>query len=176
MKKLSPADLKKHVEIQSSQKAVLKDIKFVENGVEVIGQIYVKKISYEHTRDIDKSFSWKPNPDDETMLQLSDVDEVQLRATQVFATVCVDEDGTPFFESLEQTVTSYIEMIKAMWLVSNEVNFFVGKSLTKNSKKTKSTQNSRSKASAETASNSSETASADGNTTTGVNTDDDAEA
>lgn len=176
MKKLNPLELKKHVDETNAQRAILKDIVFVENGVEVVGQIYVKKVSYKDLREIEKSFNWLPDEEDPGMLTLQDIDELRLRSAQILATVCVDEKGTPFFKDIDEVLHSYMNMCKAMWSVSNEVNLFVGKLTTKNSTKTKSSRNSRSKASAGTALNPSETTSLNGNSPTGENTGDDAEA
>lgn len=68
MKKLNPLELKKHVDETNAQRAILKDIVFVENGVEVVGQIYVKKVSYKDLREIEKSFNWLPDEEDPGML------------------------------------------------------------------------------------------------------------
>lgn len=175
MKKLSPADLKKHVDLINSQKPILKDIVFVENGVEVSGQIFVKKISYQHMVEIEKSYQWEPHPDDEGLVRVIGFDEVRLRAAQLLATICVDDQGTPFFKDIDEVLHSYMQMCKAMWNVANDVNLFLGKLTTTNSKKTKSSRNSRSTASAETASKASEPTLATGNSSTGENTATDAD-
>lgn len=149
---LDPKSLQAKVKQKNKQKAVLVPVEFVEEGVEIKGQIYVKPVSFELTHELEKAYTWKPNEEDPDYMVLDTVDLTRLKAAQVFATICVDEQGTAFFKSVEEVLRSYPAMCRAFWEASNGINVFVGKSPIKNSNETKSSQNSPSTESAETAS------------------------
>lgn len=141
---LDPKKLQKQIKKQMTEAAVLLPIEFIENGTEIKGQVFIRKVKFDASAEIDKAFTYKPDPADDEQMILDSIDSIRLRAAQVWATVCVDADGTPFFESVEQVLKSYPNMIKAMWSVSNSVNLWWGKSQMKSSQKMNSGQNSSS--------------------------------
>lgn len=145
---LDPQALQAKVKQRTEEKAVLKDIEFVENGVLVKGKIFVKKLGFLEVEEIDNSYTWEIDPDEEGMMRVKSIDHHRMRAAQIFGTICVDEDGKLFFESVDQVLKAYPAMCKAMWSVSNEHNVFVGKLTTTTLKDTNSGQNSQSTESA----------------------------
>lgn len=165
---LDPKALQKKVKENLIEKPVLKDVKFLEQGTEVEGQIYVKKLSFTFAEELEKSYTWKPHEDDDGLLQLDKIDVPRLKAAHILATICTDEKGTAFFENIEQVFACGPDMCRTFWEASNAVNVFWGKSTTKNSKETKSLQNSQSTESVETVSLASETQSLNGNMPSGV--------
>lgn len=138
---LDPKALQAKVQANLEEKAVLKPLSFVENGVSINGEIYVKKLEFGEVEALDAAYTWKEDPDDPEIMRVEKIDHQKLRAAQIYATICIDEDGTPFFKSVESVLKSYPNMCKAMWSVSNEVNIFWGKLTTTTSKDTNSGQN-----------------------------------
>lgn len=173
---LDPKALQAKVEQQTKEKAVLKDIEFIENGVPVKGKIYVKKLGFLEVEEIDNSYTWEKDPNDEDMMRVKSVDNQRIRAAQIYGTVCVDEEGTLFFKSVDQVLKSFPGMCKAMWNLSNEVNVFWGKLPKTNSTTTNSGQNSQSTELVETVSKKSKERSRTGNSNTGEITSKDEEA
>lgn len=173
---LDPKALQAKVEQQTKEKAVLKDIEFIENGVPVKGKIYVKKLGFLEVEEIDNSYTWEIDPDEEGMMRVKSIDHQRMRAAQIFGSICVDEDGKLFFESVEQVLKAYPAMCKAMWSVSNEHNVFVGKLTTTTSKDTNSGQNLQSTESAVVPSKPARKRSQTGNSNTGEITSKDEEA
>ena len=55
--------------------------------------------------------------------------------------ICEDEKGTPFFESIQDVYTSDPSFINAIYEAANKVNNFTGKSQKKSSTKTSSGAN-----------------------------------
>ena len=165
---LDPKALQAKIKQDINQLPVLVDVKFIEQGVEIPGQVYVKKISYTHADELEKAYTWKPHEEDEGLMQLDKIDVPRLKAAHIFATICTDEKGTPFFENIEQVFQCGPDMCRAFWDASNSINLFWGKSVTKSSNETKSLQSSQSTESVETVLPASETQSLNGNMPSGV--------
>lgn len=173
---LDPKALQAKIKQDINQLPVLVDVKFIEQGVEIPGQVYVKKISYTHADELEKAYTWKPHEEDESLMQLEKINVSRLKAAHIFATICTDEKGTPFFENIEQVFQCGPDMCRAFWDASNSINLFWGKSVTKSSSETKSLQNSQSTESVETASPKSKAESRSGSTLSGEPTETRAEA
>lgn len=168
---LDPKELQAKVKQKNASKPVLVPVEFIEEGTEVKGNIYIKPVSYENAAELEKAYTWKPKEDDPEYMELESIDLTRLKAAQLYATVCVDEKGTPFFKSVDEVLKSYPSMCRAFWEASNSINVFVGKLKTANSSETKSLQNLPCTESAETASTALNETSLSGNMPSGELTD-----
>lgn len=167
---LDPKALQEAITSEVGTVAVKKPIEFILNGKEFKGFVYVKSLSYEAVDEVDSAYKWIPLEDEPGMMKLESVDSHHLCAAQILGTICTDEQGTPYFESIEQVEGYPATAIKAFWTVANEVNIFSGKLLTMNSENTNSGQNSSSTESVDEASQKPDDTSATKNTSFGKNT------
>lgn len=138
---LDPNALQDAITQEIGTKAIQKPVEFVINGKEIKGLVYVKALSYEAVSEVDNAFKWEPIEDEPGMMKLESIDDHHLRAAQILGTICTDENGTPYFSSIELVKSYPASACKAFWSVANEVNVFSGKLLTTNSQKTNSGQN-----------------------------------
>ncbi len=137
---LDPKALHEAISHEVGTKAIQKPVEFVINGKEIKGLVYVKALSYEAVSEVDNAFKWKPIEDEPGMMELESIDDHHLRAAQILGTICTDENGTPYFSSIEQVKSYPAPACKAFWSVANDVNVFLGKLMTTNSQKTNSGQ------------------------------------
>ena len=137
---LDPKSFQDVIAQQTQEKAVLIPIEWVEAGEQKKANVYIKKIQYSESLEIEKSYHWEPVEDEPGLMRLESIDHHRLRAAQIYASICVDEDGTLMFTSVDQVVKARPEVCQSLWTASNNINTFVGKPQTKNSAEMKSGQ------------------------------------
>lgn len=168
---LDPKALQEAITSEVGAVAVKKPIEFIIKGKEIKGFVYVKSLSYAAVAEADNAFKWEPLKDKPGMMKLESIDDHHLRAAQILGTICTDEQGTPYFETIEQVKDYPATACKAFWTVANEVNVFSGKLLTTNSENTNSGQNSSLTESVDEASQKPDDTLATKNTNSGKNTE-----
>lgn len=113
----------------------------IDEFLELEGQVFIKRLTFEAQQEVSKAFEWDVVKDPENP-ELKGIDGKQLVASRLVGSICEDEKGTPFFESIQEVYTSDPSFINAIYEAANKVNNFTGKSLKKSSKKTSSGANS----------------------------------
>ena len=115
----------------------------VGEDVELEGQVYIKRLSFAAQQEVSKAFEWDviTNPNDPV---LKEINGSQLIASRLVGSICEDEKGTHFFNSVNDIYTSDPNFINAIYKESDSVNNFSGKSLKKNLSETNSGVNSSS--------------------------------
>lgn len=117
--------------------------------LELEGQVFVRRMSFKASREASKAFEWDFDVQDIEKSKVKSVDSDHLQASQILGTICEDSKGTPFFTSIQDVYDSDPSFINALYKVADEVNNFMGKLVTKNSKETNSSVNSSATESAE---------------------------
>ncbi|MDV8155196.1 phage tail assembly chaperone family protein, TAC [Acinetobacter bereziniae] len=112
--------------------------------IELDAEVFIKKLSFNDLHEITKAYEWEFDQEDVGKSKLKSVNVTALQAGHLIGSVCEDENGTPFFKSIEDVLNSEIPFIESLYAVADEVNNFMGKSRTQNSTKTKSGANSSS--------------------------------
>lgn len=118
------------------------------DNAELDGQVFIKRMSFKAGRDAAKAFDWDINYDDPEKSKLKSIDSDQLQASQLLGSICIDEKGTPFFDSHQEVYDSDPSFIAALYKLADDVNNFMGKSRTKSLNETNSSANSSSTESA----------------------------
>lgn len=133
------------------QLKVVSDNPKIEIGeqLELEGQVFVRRMSFKASREASKAFEWDFDVQDIEKSKVKSVDSDHLQASQILGTICEDSKGTPFFTSIQDVYDSDPSFINALYKVADEVNNFMGKLVTKNSKETNSSVNSSSMESVE---------------------------
>ena len=142
-------DVKWTVEVTQENLEQLKavsDNQKIEIGdqLELEGQVFVRRMSFKASREASKAFEWDFDVQDIEKSKVKSVDSDHLQASQILGTICEDSKGTPFFTSIQDVYDSDPTFINALYKVADEVNNFMGKLVTKNSKETNSSVNSSS--------------------------------
>ncbi len=112
----------------------------IDEFLELEGQVFIKRLTFEAQQEVSKAFEWDVVKDPENP-ELKGIDGKQLVASRLVGSICEDEKGTPFFESIQEVYTSDPSFINAIYEAANKVNNFTGKSLKKSSTKTSSGAN-----------------------------------
>ena len=120
----------------------------IDEFLELDGQVFIKRLTFEAQQEVSKAFEWDVVKDPENP-ELKGIDGKQLLASRLVGSICEDEKGTPFFESIQEVYTSDPSFINAIYEAANKVNNFTGKSLKKSSTKTSSGASSSSTESVE---------------------------
>lgn len=133
------------------QLKVVSDNPKIEIGeqLELEGQVFVRRMSFKASREAFKAFEWDFDVQDIEKSKVKSFDSDHLQASQILGTICEDSKGTPFFSSIQDVYDSDPSFINALYKVADEVNNFMGKLVTKNSKETNSSVNSSSTESVE---------------------------
>ncbi|WP_238796667.1 phage tail assembly chaperone family protein, TAC [Acinetobacter pittii] len=118
--------------------------------VDLSGQVFIKRLSFEDIEATSKAYEWDFDFENIENSKVIGLNHRLLRAAQLFGSVCEDEKGTKFFESVEDVFDSDPIFVEALYKVADSVNKFSGKSQKKNSKSTNSGVNSQSAESVET--------------------------
>lgn len=124
----------------------------IDDMVDLEGQVFIKRMSFKAGRDAAKAFDWDVNYDDLEKSKLKSIDSDQLQARQLVGSICIDENGTPFFDSHQEVYDSDPSFIASLYKLADDVNNFMGKSRTKNSTESNSSANSQPMESVETVS------------------------
>lgn len=103
--------------------------------VELEGQVFIKRLSYEDIEEVSKAYTWNIDYQNLENSTLESVDRRLLRAAQLLGSVCEDAAGKAFFEDIADVYSSEPVFVEALYVVADEVNNFSGKSRTKNSEK-----------------------------------------
>ena len=109
----------------------------IDEFLELEGQVFIKRLTFEAQQEVSKAFEWDVVKDPENP-ELKGIDGKQLVASRLVGSICEDEKGTPFFESIQDVYISEPNFINAIYEAANKVNNFTGKSLKKSSTKTSS--------------------------------------
>lgn len=118
--------------------------------VDLSGQVFIKRLSFEDIEATSKAYEWDFDYQNLENSKLLGLNHRLLRAAQLLGSVCEDEKGTKFFESVDDVFDSDPIFVEALYKVADSVNKFSGKSQKKNSKNTNSGVNSQSLESVET--------------------------
>ncbi len=113
----------------------------VGDNADLDGEVFIKRMTFKAGRDAAKAFDWDINYDDPEKSKLKSIDSEQLQASQLLGSICIDEKGTPFFDSLQEVYDSDPAFIIALHKLADDVNNFMGKSRTKTSNETNSSVN-----------------------------------
>lgn len=125
-----------------------KDLQIGES-VELEAQAFVRKLSFRDQEEIIKSFNWDIDVKDAANSKIKDVNGIRLQAARILGSICEDAKGTPFFKSIDEVLDCDISFCNALYVVSDEVNNFMGKLVKKTSTTMSSSANSQSTESAE---------------------------
>ena len=106
--------------------------------VELEGQVFIKKLAFNDLHEISKAYEWDIDNENVENSKLKSINIKAMQAGHLLGSVCEDEKGTPFFESVSDVLNSEIPFIEALYSVADEVNNFMGKSLKKSLKSTNS--------------------------------------
>lgn len=107
-------------------------------------QVFIKKLSFNDLHEITKAYEWEFDKEDIGKSKLKSINVKAMQAGHLLGSVCEDESGIPFFESIDDVLNSEIPFIESLYSVADEVNNFMGKSRMQNSPKTNSGVNSSS--------------------------------
>lgn len=118
--------------------------------VELEGQVFIKKLSFEDQGEITKAYEWDLDKENIENSKLKAINTNQLQAAQMLGTICEDVKGTPFFKDVSEVKESDSAFINALYAVSDDINNFLGKSRKKNLSETNSGVNLSSTESVET--------------------------
>ncbi|WP_447512117.1 phage tail assembly chaperone family protein, TAC [Acinetobacter pittii] len=118
--------------------------------VDLSGQVFIKRLSFEDIEATSKAYQWDFDFENIENSKVIGLNHRLLRAAQLLGSVCEDEKGTKFFESVDDVFDSDPIFVEALYQVADSVNKFSGKSQKKNSKSTNSGVNSSSAESVET--------------------------
>ena len=118
--------------------------------VDLSGQVFIKRLSFEDIEATSKAYQWDFDFENLENSKMIGLNHRLLRAAQLLGSVCEDEKGTKFFESVDDVFDSDPIFVEALYQVADSVNKFSGKSQKKNSKSTNSGVNSSSVESVET--------------------------
>ncbi|WOQ34266.1 phage tail assembly chaperone family protein, TAC [Acinetobacter baumannii] len=118
--------------------------------VDLSGQVFIKRLSFEDIEATSKAYEWDFDYQNLEKSKLLGLNHRLLRAAQLLGSVCEDEKGTKFFESVEDVFDSDPIFVEALYKVADSVNKFSGKSQKKNSMNTNSGVNLQSTESVET--------------------------
>lgn len=118
--------------------------------VDLSGQVFIKRLSFEDIEATSKAYQWDFDFENIENSKVIGLNHRLLRAAQLLGSVCEDETGTKFFESVDDVFDSDPIFVEALYQVADSVNKFSGKSQKKNSKSTNSGANSSSAESVET--------------------------
>ena len=113
----------------------------VGDNADLDGEVFIKRMTFKAGRDAAKAFDWDINYDDPEKSKLKSIDSEQLQASQLLGSICIDEKGTSFFDSLQEVYDSDPAFIIALHKLADDVNNFMGKSRTKTSNETNSSVN-----------------------------------
>ncbi|ENU80011.1 hypothetical protein F975_01763 [Acinetobacter sp. ANC 3789] len=114
----------------------------IDDSVELEGQVFIKRLNFKAGRDAAKSFDWDIDFENIENSKLKSVDSDRLQAAQILGSVCLDEMGKAFFDSIQDVYDSDPNFIAAVYKLSDDINNFLGKSRTKNLSETNSSVNS----------------------------------
>ncbi|MBR7685914.1 phage tail assembly chaperone family protein, TAC [Acinetobacter nosocomialis] len=118
--------------------------------VDLSGQVFIKRLSFEDIEATSKAYQWDFDFENLENSKMIGLNHRLLRAAQLLGSVCEDEKGTKFFESVDDVFDSDPIFVEALYQVADSVNKFSGKSLKKNSTNSNSGVNSQSAESVET--------------------------
>ncbi|OUC67314.1 phage tail assembly chaperone family protein, TAC [Acinetobacter seifertii] len=112
--------------------------------VDLSGQVFIKRLSFEDIEATSKAYQWDFDFENLENSKMIGLNHRLLRAAQLLGSVCEDEKGTKFFESVDDVFDSDPIFVEALYQVADSVNKFSGKSQKKNSKSSNSGVNSQS--------------------------------
>lgn len=112
--------------------------------VDLSGQVFIKRLSFEDIEATSKAYQWDFDFENLENSKMIGLNHRLLRAAQLLGSVCEDENGTKFFESVDDVFDSDPIFVEALYQVADSVNKFSGKSQKKNSKNSNSGVNSQS--------------------------------
>ncbi|ARG16923.1 hypothetical protein B7L44_10175 [Acinetobacter nosocomialis] len=118
--------------------------------VDLSGQVFIKRLSFEDIEATSKAYQWDFDFENLENSKMIGLNHRLLRAAQLLGSVCEDEKGTKFFESVDDVFDSDPIFVEALYQVADSVNKFSGKSQKKNSMNSNSGVNSQSLESVET--------------------------
>ncbi|HFX6519022.1 TPA: phage tail assembly chaperone family protein, TAC [Acinetobacter nosocomialis] len=118
--------------------------------VDLSGQVFIKRLSFEDIEATSKAYQWDFDFENLENSKMIGLNHRLLRAAQLLGSVCEDEKGTKFFESVDDVFDSDPIFVEALYQVADSVNKFSGKSQKKNSTNSNSGVNSQSAESVET--------------------------
>lgn len=118
--------------------------------VDLSGQVFIKRLSFEDIEATSKAYQWDFDFENLENSKMIGLNHRLLRAAQLLGSVCEDEKGTKFFESVDDVFDSDPIFVEALYQVADSVNKFSGKSQKKNSTTSNSGVNSQSLESVET--------------------------
>lgn len=118
--------------------------------VDLSGQVFIKRLSFEDIEATSKAYQWDFDFENLENSKMIGLNHRLLRAAQLLGSVCEDEKGTKFFESVDDVFDSDPIFVEALYQVADSVNKFSGKSQKKNSKNSNSGVSSQSAESVET--------------------------
>jgi len=118
--------------------------------VDLSGQVFIKRLSFEDIEATSKAYQWDFDFDNIENSKVIGLNHRLLRAAQLLGSVCEDEKGTKFFESVDDVFDSDPIFVEALYQVADSVNKFSGKSRKKNSMNSNSGVNLPSTESVET--------------------------
>lgn len=118
--------------------------------VDLSGQVFIKRLSFEDIEATSKAYQWDFDFENLENSKMIGLNHRLLRAAQLLGSVCEDEKGTKFFESVDDVFDSDPIFVEALYQVADSVNKFSGKSLKKNSTTSNSGVNSQLAESVET--------------------------
>lgn len=142
----TPQNIEKLKELSKNEDLQIDDL------VDLEGQVFIKRMSFKAGRDAAKAFDWDINYDDPEKSKLKSIDSDQLQASQLIGSICIDENGTPFFDSHQEVYDSDPSFIASLYKLADDVNNFMGKSRTKNLTESNSSANLQPTESVETVS------------------------
>ncbi len=119
-------------------------------SVDLEGQVYIKKLSFGDMSETSKAVEWDIDVENIENSTIKSIDHRRLQAAQLLGSICEDEKGNLFFNSVDDVLCSDPKFVNALFVVSDEVNNFSGKLLKKSSQKTSSGASSSSMESVET--------------------------
>lgn len=118
--------------------------------VDLEAQTFIKRLSYKDIEEVSKAYKWNIDLANVEDMTLASVDTRLLRAARLLGSVCEDEKGKAFFESVNDVYDSDPVFVEALYGVADSINNFSGKSRNKNSTNSNSGVNLQSTESVET--------------------------
>lgn len=97
----------------------------LDDGETCEAQVFVRRLTFASISEINKAISYKTTNND---IEITDIDAAKMQAIRVRQTICTDIKGTPLFETDNDVMGATIDLVTALYQVSDEVNNFAGKS------------------------------------------------
>lgn len=111
-------------------KPVLKTITFTDktDDSEVTSEVWVKRLSFEGSQKIAQAYQFESDEDGKSAL--TGVDGALMQRERIAQTICADQDGVLLFKGEHEVSELDDGFARALYVVSDEVNNFSGKSKT----------------------------------------------